>query len=119
MVARMLQARAVGAVGGAGPCGGGGEGVLAVCGTTAMAGMVVRVGGGCVPVVYVMLRCGVLRRMGWVACGGWLRLGVVVMELVGVPVVLGHRGSGVGGGGGGVVRVLVAPCSLALREWWS
>ena len=46
MVARVLQARAVGAVGGAGPCDGGCEGVRAVCGPTALVGTVARVGGG-------------------------------------------------------------------------
>ena len=39
-------AGAVSAVGGAGPCGGGGERVLAVCGTMALVGTAVRVGGG-------------------------------------------------------------------------
>ena len=70
-----------------------------------------------VSVVHVMLCCGVVRKVGWVACRGRLRWGVVVMQLVGVAVVLGHRGVGVRGGGG-VVMVLVAPSSLALREWW-
>ena len=78
-------------------------------------GLVVVVGA---PVVYVMVSCGVVRRVGWVACGGQLRLGVVVMEVVVVAVVLGHRGVGVGRGGG-VVMVLVAPYSLALHEWRS
>ena len=61
-----------------------------------------------VPVVHVMLWCGVVRRVGWVACGGRLRWGVVVMQLVGVAVVFGHQGVGVLGGGG-VVMVLVVP----------
>ena len=68
-----------------------------------------------VPVVHVMVWCGVLRRVGLVACGGWLRGGVVVMQLVKVAVVLGHRGVRVGGCGG-VEVVLVVPCPLALRE---
>ena len=71
-----------------------------------------------VPVVHVMVRCGVVRRVGWVACGGRLRWGLVVIERVGVAVVLGRRGVGVGGGGG-VMMVLVVPCSVALRECWS
>ena len=79
-------------------------------------GLVVVLG---VPVVQVMVWCGVVRCMGWVACGGWLRWGVVVMELVGVAIVLGHQRVGVEGGDGGVVMVLVAPRSLALREPWS
>ena len=70
-----------------------------------------------VPVVHVMVWCGVMCRVGLVACGGRLRWGAVVMELVGVAVVLGHQG--VGGGGGGVAMVLVAPSSLALCEWLS
>ena len=78
-------------------------------------GLVVVLG---VSVVHVMVWCGPVRRVGWVACWGRLRWGVVVMKLVGVAVVLGHRGVGVGGGGG-VLMVLVAPRSLALREWWS
>ena len=53
-----------------------------------------------VPVVHAIVWCGVVRRVGWVACGGGLRWGVVVMQLVGVAVVLGHRGVGVGGGRG-------------------
>ena len=61
-----------------------------------------------VPLVHVMVRCGVVRRVGLVACGVRLRWGVVVMELVGVTVVFGHRGVWVGGDGG-VVMVLVAP----------
>ena len=71
-----------------------------------------------VPAVYVMVWCGVVRRVGWVARGGRLRWGVVVRQLVGMAVVLGHRGVAVGGRGG-VVMVLVAPCSLALRDRWS
>ena len=78
-------------------------------------GLVVVIGA---PVVHVMVWCGLVRRVGWVKCRGWLRWGVVVMELVGVAVVLVHRAVGVVGGGS-VVMVLVAPRSLALREWWS
>ena len=51
-----------------------------------------------VPVVHVMVWWGVVRRVGWVACGGRLRWCVVVMELVGAAVVLVHQGVGVGGG---------------------
>ena len=40
-------------------------------------------------------------------------LGVVLMPLVGVAVLFGHRGVGVGRDGG-VVLVLVMPCPLAL-----
>ena len=73
---------------------------------------------GPVVVVHLMAWCVVVRRVRWVACGGRLRWGVVVMQLVGVAVVLGHRGVGVWGGGG-VLVVLVVPCPLALLEWWS
>ena len=69
-------------------------------------------------VVHVMVRCCEVCRVGWVACGAPLRWGVVVMQLVGAAVVLGHRGVGVGRDGG-VVVVLVVLCPLALREWWS
>ena len=71
-----------------------------------------------VPVVHVMVWCGVVRRVGWVAYRSRLRQGVVVMHLVGVAVVLAHQRVGVGGGGACVI-VLVAPHFLALREWWS
>ena len=54
----------------------------------------------------------------WVACGGRLRWGVLVMELVGVAVVFTHQGEGFWGGGG-MLMVLVVPRSLALREWRS
>ena len=37
---------------------------------------------------------------------------------MGVAVVLGHQGVVVGKDGG-VVVVLVVPCPLALRVWWS
>ena len=69
-----------------------------------------------VPVVHVMVRCGVVRRLGWVACGGRLRAGVVVMQLVGIDVVLGPLGGRGFWGGGVVVMSLVVPCPLALRE---
>ena len=59
-----------------------------------------------------------VRRVGWVACGAWLRWGVVVMQLVGIAAVFRHQGVRVGGRWG-VVMVLVLPCPLALREWWS
>ena len=78
-------------------------------------GLVVVVG---VSVVHVMVWCGPVCRVGWVAYGGRLRWGVVVIQLVGVAVVFGHRGVGVGGGGG-VLMVLVVPRSLALRQWRS
>ena len=45
-VARVSWARVVGAAGGAGPRGGGGEGMLVVCGTPALVGVVVGAGGG-------------------------------------------------------------------------
>ena len=45
-VARVSWARVVGAAGGAGPRGGGVEGVLVVCGTPALVGVVVGAGGG-------------------------------------------------------------------------
>ena len=64
-----------------------------------------------VSVVHVMVWCGPV-------CGGQLRWGVVVMELVEAAVVFGHQGVGVRGGGG-VLMVLVVPGSLALHEWWS
>ena len=68
--------------------------------------------------VHVMVWCGEVCRVGWVVRGARLRWGVVGMQLVGVAVVLGHRGVGVGRDGG-VVVVLVVPCPLALRVWWS
>ena len=69
-------------------------------------------------VVHVMVSCIEVCRVGWVARGARLRWGVVVMQLVGAAVLLGHRGLGVRRDGGLVV-VLVVPCPLALREWWS
>ena len=106
----------MGAVGGAGSCGGGVEGALVVCGTTALVGTVVRVGGGG--------RCARGTRDGVVWCdaprgvvGLWelAALGRGGDAAGGVAVVLGHRGVRVGDGGG-VVVVLVVPCPLALRE---
>ena len=73
---------------------------------------------GLVVVVHVMVWCGEVCRGGWVAHGARLRWGVVVMQLVGVAVVLGHQGVEVRRNGG-VLVVLVVPCLLALREWWS
>ena len=70
-----------------------------------------------VPVVHVMVWCGVVRRLEWVACGGRLRSGMVAIQLAGVAVG-GIRVQG-SGGPGGVVMWLVVPCPLALREWWS
>ena len=69
-------------------------------------------------VVYVMVWCDEVCRVGWVARGARLCRGVVGMQLVGVAVVLGHWGVGVGRDGGEVV-VLVVPCPLALHVWWS
>ena len=91
----------MGAVGGAGPCAGGGEGVLALCGTMALVGTVVMVCGSGQSTHGTRdgeVRCGA--PMGSVACGGRLRRGVVVMQLVGVAVVLGHPGAGIRGGRG-------------------
>ena len=51
-------------------------------------------------VAHVMVWCVVVHRLGWPAPGGRLCWGVVVMELVGVAVVFGHRGVGGGGGAG-------------------
>ena len=45
-VARVSWARVAGAAGGAGPRGGGVEGVLVVCGTPALVGVVAGAGGG-------------------------------------------------------------------------
>ena len=67
--------------------------------------------------VQVIVRCGPVCRVGGLACGGPLRWGVVVMQLVGIAVVLGHQGVGVRGREG-VLMVLLATPSLALREWW-
>ena len=41
-------------------------------------------------VVHMMVWCGVVRRMERLACRGRLRRGVVVMQLVGIIVGLGH-----------------------------
>ena len=56
--------------------------------------------------VRVMVWCGPVWRVGWVAGAGRLRWRVVVTELVGATVVLWHQGVGVGGGRG-VLMVLV------------
>ena len=91
----------MGAVGGAGPCGGGVEGVLVVCGTLALVRTVVRVGGGggCVCGTRDdVVRCGVPRGEG--GLWGPVRWSVVVTQLLGVAEVLGHRGVGVRGGRG-------------------
>ena len=97
----------------------GGEGVLAVCGTMALVGTVVRVGGGggCArPTRDGVVRCGAPR--GVDGLWGPAELGRGGDAAGGVAAVLGHQGVGVGGGGG-VVIVLVVPRPLALREWWS
>ena len=70
--------------------------------------------------VHVMVSGGVVCRVGLVVRGDRLRWGVVVWQLVGVAVLLGHRGVGVRGDGGVVVvLVLVVLCPLDLLEWWS
>ena len=69
-------------------------------------------------VVHAMVWYAEVCPVGWVPRGARLRWGVVVMQLVGVAVVLGHPGVGVGRDGGLVV-VLVVPCFLAMGEWWS
>ena len=66
----------------------------------------------------MMVGCLEVCRVGWVVHGARLCSGVVGMQLVGVAVVLGHGGVGVWRHGG-VVVVLVVPCPLALRVWWS
>ena len=85
MVVRMSRACAVWALGGTGPCGGDAEGVLAVCGTTALVGTVVRVGAGG--------RCGRGTRDGAVRCGAPRTVGGLW-----VPAALGRGGDGAGGG---------------------
>ena len=65
-----------------------------------------------------MVWCGDVCHVGRVVRGAWLCRGVVGMQLVGVAVAWGHQGVGVGRDGG-VVVVLVVPCPLALRVWWS
>ena len=69
-------------------------------------------------VVYVMVWCSDVCHVGLVVRGAGFCWGVVKMLLVGVAVVLGHQGVGVGRDGR-VVVVLVVPCPLALRVWWS
>ena len=56
-------------------------------------GLVVVVG---VFMVHVKIRCGRVRRVGWMACGVRLCWGGVVMELVGVAKYRGIRGWGSG-----------------------
>ena len=46
--------------------------------------------------VQMVVWCGPLRHVGRQACVPRLCCGVVMMELVGFPVVLGHRGEGSG-----------------------
>ena len=65
-----------------------------------------------------MVWCGDVCHVGWLVRGAWLCRGVVGMQLVGVAVAWGHQGVEVGRDGG-VVVVLVVPCPLALRVWWS
>ena len=69
-------------------------------------------------VVYLMVCCGDVCRVGWVVCGAGLCPGVVGVLLVGIAVVLGHQGVGLGRDWC-VVVVLVAACFLALRVWSS
>ena len=66
---------------------------------------------GLVVVVHVIVWYGEVCPVGWVARGARLRWGVVMVQLVGVAVVWGHRGVGVGRDAAGVV-VLVVP-----RSW--
>ena len=85
-MARVPWARVVGAAGGAGPRGGSVEGVLVVCGTPALVGVVVGAGGGGIRDVW----CGDVCHVGWVVSWAWLCWGVVGMYLVGVAVAWGH-----------------------------
>ena len=66
-------------------------------------------------VVHVMMWCDEVCRVLPMAHGARLRSCVVVIQLVGVAVVFGHRGVRVGRDGG-VLGELVVPCPLALRE---
>ena len=68
MAAQMSWARAVGAAGGAGPCGGSGEGVRVVCGTITLVGMEARAGGSS---RFVGGTCGGVARVQCAAWGGW------------------------------------------------
>ena len=63
-------------------------------------------------VVYVMVWCSEVCRVGRVARAARLWRGVVGRKLAGVAVVLGHRGVGAGRDGG-VVVLLVVPRPLA------
>ena len=63
-----------------------------------------------VSLVHVMVWCGPVRFVGWLARLCW---GAVVMELVGLAVVLVHWETRIGGGGG-VLLLLVVPRFLAL-----
>ena len=114
MVVGMLGARVVGAVGCAGSLGR----VLRVCWPCVVPWRWWVRCQGLVVVVHVMVRCREVCRVGWVARGARLRWGVVVMQLPGVAVVLGHRGVGVGRDGR-VAVMLGMPCPQAPREWWS
>ena len=59
-------------------------------------------------VVYVMVWCGDVGRLGWAVRGARLCWGVVGLQLAGAAVVFGHQGVGVRGDRG-VVVVLVVP----------
>ena len=67
---------------------------------------------------HLMLWCGPVCCVRLVACGSRLCWGVVVMVLVGLAVVLGHREAWLGDSWG-VLVLLVVPSSLALQEWQS
>ena len=75
-------------------------------------GLVMGVG---VSVVHVVVWCGRVRRVGWVACGPRLCSGAAVMKRVEVALVSGHRGAGAGVCGS-VLMLLVVPRSLAVHE---
>ena len=75
-------------------------------------GLVVVLG---VSLVRVVVWRSSLHRIRRLACRPRLRCGVVMMELVGVALVFGHRGGGIWGGSRVLVLLLVPP-SLALRE---
>ena len=113
-VARVSWARVVGAAGGAGPRGGGVEGVLVVCGTPALVGVVVGAGGGGIRdgVVRSCVPCGVggswgllvLGRGGDVAGGGRCSMGA-----------LGGRGWEGRGRGGDEVELFEKGVQVAAR----
>ena len=104
-MARVSWARVVDTAGGAGPRGGGVEGVLVVCGTLALVGVVVGAGGGGIRdgVVRCRVPCGVggswglavLGRGGDVAGGGRCSMGAFGGR--------GVEGRGRGGGVGGAM----------------